>query len=551
MAWNFAAVIQQIAASELGQRTALIHADRHFSFQQLQQRCSALADFFVAQELARGAHVGHLMRNSNAYIETFLGCGLAGTSHVNLNFRYQARELLALCDSLDIEVLVYDREFAAQAALIQRELPAVSVFVEVGPDPHCHNTFAHCHETLVSAAPAGHRHSPAGDDLLLIATGGTTGLPKGVQWRHEDLWHSLNISTQYDLAVLALQEAPQSVNEHVDNLIRARQQLRDMAGVDQQSRFMPLSPLMHGAGLMATLIVLSQAGCVITVPGQRLDADQVLDTLVEQKVGRLALVGDAFARPLLQALERRADEQLFAGLDIILSTGASLSEDCKRGFLHHKADLFVIDTLGSSEAAGFAVSSPRPGCFVAGPDTRVFDDAGKAVEPGSDTIGIVARGGHIPIGYYNEPERSAQTFVSIDGKRYTLTGDRARVLSDGLIELLGRDSTCINSGGEKVYTVEVERVLMEQEDITDALVIGLPHARFGSMVVAVIEHHRPDAFDEQGIRQSISRQLADYKVPKHIFVIDDLGRAANGKPDYPATLAYAQQQYARLDSNSA
>lgn len=534
MSWNFASLVSAVGKSSLASRTALIHGKLAINYGELDQRSDAIGSYFTSLKLKPGAHIGHLMRNSNAYIETFIGCGKAAMTHVNINYRYLADELAALCKSLDIQVIVYDAEFSERVNSLQQLLPTI-IFIEV-TDTRPANAFAIKFDDLYLTKLLPPQQAPCSDDYLIIATGGTTGLPKGVQWRHEDLWRSMNISMSYDLAPLALEQHPASIEEHVDNLVT----------VQQHSRFMPLSPLMHGAGLMASLMVLGQAGTIITVDEQRFDANRVLDTIKSTQPHRVALVGDAFARPLIEALDKRVEEKLLSGLQAIISTGASLSDDCKQAFLQHNPELLIVDTLGSSEAAGFAISSPSPGHFIPSPTTKVFNDKGQALQPGSKEIGMLAKGGYIPTAYYNEPEKSAATFISIDGNRYVLTGDRARILENGLIELLGRDSTCINTGGEKVYTVEVERVLISHPDINDALVIGLPHPRFGKVVVAVVEFCGQE-FNAAALQGFASQQLADYKVPKIIFTIDSLQRAANGKPDYPLITRYAEQQQKLLE----
>jgi acyl-CoA synthetase (AMP-forming)/AMP-acid ligase II len=535
MSWNFSSLVSAVGKSSLASSTALIHGNQSISYGELDQRSDAIGSYFTALELSPGSHIGHLMRNSNVYMETFIGCGKSAMSHVNINYRYQCEELAALCDSLDIRVLVYDSEFSERVKTLQQTLPGIIAFVEVTENAPT-NDFAIKFSDLYTTKIKKPAQPASSDDYLIIATGGTTGLPKGVQWRHEDLWRSMNISMSYDLAPLGITEHPASIEQHVANLEK----------IEKHTRFMPLSPLMHGAGLMASLMVLGQAGTIITVDDTRFDANRVLDTINAQRPHRVALVGDAFARPLIEALDKRRDEQLLSPLEAIISTGASLSDDCKQALQSHKPELVIVDTLGSSEAAGFAISSPSPGCFIPSPTTKVFNEKGEAIQPGSHEIGMLAKGGYIPSAYYNEPEKSAETFTTIKGDRYVLTGDRARVHADGLIELLGRDSTCINTGGEKVYTVEVERVLISHPKINDALVIGLPHQRFGKVVVAVIETPE-QALDTDAIKSFAKQHLADYKVPRLIFTIDSLQRAANGKPNYPLITQYAEQQQKQLE----
>ena len=260
------------------------------------------------------------------------------------------------------------------------------------------------------------------------------------------------------------------------------------------------------------------------------------------------LVGDAFATPLLEALERRPGEAPLASLSTLVSSGASISAETRDGLLRHQPGLKLLDTLGSSESSGYALSTPEAGVFSPLPGTRILDDQLRDLEPGSDTIGMVYWGGYQPVGYYRSPEKSAETFVKIEGRRYVMTGDRCTLREDGNLVLLGRDSTVINTGGEKVYTVEVERVLVDHPSITDALVVGLPHPRFGKMVVAVVEGPGLDAgnLEVSAIQAHVSQHLADFKVPKKVYAIDSLQRAPNGKPDYAFVTAYAEQCLAEV-----
>lgn len=535
--WNFAEAVHLLGQSDIAERTAIIHDNTVLSYAELSRRAAAIASWLDTLGLPAGSHVGHYMRNSNAYMEAFTGASLAGLAHINVNFRYLDEELVDLCNGLDIRVLVYDTEFAERVAGIHSQLTRTVAFVEVGSHTPS-NDFAISLESLYAREVAGFQRRTSSNDLILIATGGTTGLPKGTQWRHEDLWKKLDVSRGTGMMALNLKEHPATIEEHIANVLS----LPEPAG------FMSLSPLMHGAGLMMALGVLAQGVPLVTVGGARFEADAVLNVISKHKIGGLVLVGDAFALPLLECLERRRDENLLSSLGLLVSSGASLGDASKAALLTHQPNLFVLDTLGSSEASGYALSTPEAGVFMPMPTTRVLDDEGNDVVPGSDTIGIAYATGYMPIGYYNEPAKSAETFVTINGTRYVMTGDRCTVRDDGMLVLLGRDSTVVNTGGEKVYTVEVERVLIDHPAITDALVVGLPHPRFGKMVVAVVEGPglSADNLDEEGIKVHTKEHLADYKVPRHILAIDDLQRAANGKPDYGLITAYAEDKLTNI-----
>lgn len=539
-AWNFAEAIYQLSESDWGDKPALIHGSHSIDYRELAKRARGIADYLGSLNLPSGSHVGHYLRNSNAYMEVFTGAALAGHSHVNVNYRYTDEELTDLCNGLDIRVLVYDSEFAELVAQIQPKLTETVAFIEVDGDAVFaeggkQNAFAVALSELQQRDPQDFQRHTSSDDLILIATGGTTGLPKGTQWRHEDMFRKTQTATGNALKlVLGIESHPATMEEHVANVNR----------LPGGMPFLSLSPLMHGAAFITALMMMAQGNPVVTLPGRRFDADTTLDAISEHKVGCMVLVGDAFAMPLTEALERREAEQPIASLMMLVSSGASMSDASKAIFLKHKPELFMMDTLGSSEAIGYGISTPEAGVFSPMPTTRVMDEDLNDVVPGSDTIGMIYSGGFSPVGYYNEPEKSAETFIELNGQRFVKTGDRCTLREDGMIVLLGRDSTVINTGGEKVYTVEVETVLVQHPSISDALVVGLPHERFGKQVVAVVEGPALTEanLDVTGIQAHCREHLADYKVPKLIFAIDDLKRAPNGKPDYPFVTGYADEQ---------
>lgn len=528
---NFAAALYQLGQGTLADSPALIHADQVISYGELARRASGIAAYFASLGLPQGAHIGHYMRNSNAYLEMFTGAGLAGMFHVNVNYRYRDQELIDLCNGLDIRVLVYDKEFAPIVGAIRGRLEHTVAYVEVGEGPV--SDFAVDLRELYAWPAEDFTPVARGEDHVLVATGGTTGLPKGVMWRHQDLWDKMAVSSRYRMEALENANRSPTLAEHVSNV----------ETLGPGAPFLALSPLMHGAGLLMALLMIAQGMPIVTLAGERFDPDDALDVIKMHKVGSLVLVGDAFAQPLLEALDRRESENALASLDGLISSGASLSAEVRDGLLRHRPDLILFDTLGSTESPGFALSTAEAGVFMPLPNTRVFDDDLREVVPGSDTIGMVYWGGPQPVGYYKEPEKTAETFVEIDGRRYVKIGDRCTVRADGNLVLLGRDSTVINTGGEKVYTVEVERVLVDHPAISDALVVGLPHPRFGKQVVAVVEGPGLTAenLDVEDIRAHAARHLADYKVPRQVFAIDSLQRAPNGKPDYPFVIGYAER----------
>lgn len=535
MSWNYSEVVDRHGSGPLADCLALNHNGVEISFGELRRRCRGIGAWLQAQGLGEHVHVGHYMRNSNAYLETFLGSGLAGHAHVNVNYRYQDDELVSLCNTLDIVALVYDAEFAGHVERIRPRLETASVFIEVCQG-HKRNDFAVSLQDIYSFPDDNLVCDTAGDNLLLIATGGTTGLPKGTQWRQADVWHKLSTWATGTMEQAALEAPPATLEDYLATLYP----------LEPYPPVFPLCPLMHGTGLLAAISALAQGTAVVTTANPRFDPDECLDLISRCHVGRIVIVGDAFAMPLLDAADRRGDGAL-ASLNSVVSSGAILSEDSRRRFIEQNPDMLVFDTFGSSEAIGIGIATREAGVFVPLRATRVFDDNMQEILPGDDRIGIAYAGGYSPVGYYKEPEKSAETFVTIDGERYVRTGDRCRFRADGLLELLGRDSTVVNSGGEKIYTVEVEKELVRHPDIADAVVIGLPHPRFGSVVTAVVEGPALDCgpVDVDAIREFLRERLAGYKIPRHIYAAGVVMRHANGKPDYDAIRQFAQECLSR------
>jgi len=521
MNWNFSALLTVYANSEWRDRISLRHGEAVWTYAQLDQRATSLAQYFSALGLEAGAHVGLMMRNSDNYLTTFFALGFGGFTHVNINFRYQSQELVQLLDSLDVQAVVVDAEFAPVVTACLSQLPKIKFVIVSGCEADSFN--------LEQAIGAGAQmpaisYQPSGDDLVIIATGGTTGLPKGVMWRQEDLWKGLGISLRVDMLRLGLKQHPTDLAEHFANV----QKLASNAVL------MPLSPLMHGAGLMAALLAFGQGAAIVTVPGAKFDADVVLDTLRDSGVNRIALVGDAFGVPLLEALDARRDEKLFANIQLILSSGAALSAKVKQGLISHQTNMLLADSLGSSETINFAISPQnlKPGQFMPGPGVIVIGADGERVEAGCQQQGMLAKGGNIPLGYYGDAKKTAELYITLNGERYVLTGDYCTVNADGTIQLLGRGSQVINTGGEKVFAEEVEQALKSHAAVADALVVGLPHPRFGQMVVGVVQLREGQSFDETALRDAVRVTLAGYKVPAHVVQIADMQRAANGKANY-------------------
>jgi len=305
---------------------------------------------------------------------------------------------------------------------------------------------------------------------------------------------------------------------------------------------------MHGTGWFTAHIYLCMAGSVVTLVDRHFNVIELLDTIENEKVGALTIVGDAFGKPILNALDAEPGRWDLSSLALISSSGVMWSEAVKEGLLRHHPNMFLVDAFSSSEAIGLGQSTSVAGAesktakFVLGENALVVAEDGHIVQPGSGEKGRVAVGGHTPIGYYKDPEKSAATFVTIEGKRYSMPGDWATVDADGAINLLGRGSVCINTGGEKVFPEEVEEALKEHDDVYDAVVVGVPDDKFGEAITAIVEAKSGADLDDAALIAHVKTRLASYKAPKRILAVDSIGRAANGKVDYGRWKAYALEQ---------
>jgi acyl-CoA synthetase (AMP-forming)/AMP-acid ligase II len=338
-------------------------------------------------------------------------------------------------------------------------------------------------------------------------------------WRQDDIVMSLDASARHPLPA---EPSPAALDERV---------------AKPGPRSIPAAPLMHGTGAFNSMNILMLAGSVITLEGRRFDVVELLDTVERDRINSLSIVGDAFAKPMLRALDAEPGRWDVSSLRVIVSSGVIWSAETKAGLLRHVPRLMMIDSLGSSEAIGMASStttaeqaSTGTAHFRLGPNTKVLTDDGHEVRPGTGER--VALRGRTPVGYYKDPEKSASTFVVVDGVRWSIPGDWAEVSADGTVQLLGRGSMCINTGGEKVYPEEVEEALKLDPSVRDAVVVGVPDERFGEAITAFVEPEPGSAFDEQLLIAHVKDKLAAFKAPKRVFVIDTIGRAANGKVDY-------------------
>jgi acyl-CoA synthetase (AMP-forming)/AMP-acid ligase II len=525
--WNFADVWEAVA-DRFGDEPALLHGDEERTWSQFDRRADGLAATLLDAGLDRQAAVAQYQRNGPAYLETLFATFKASLVPVNTNYRYGADELVQLWGDAEAAAVVFDADFAALCDQVRPRVPHVRRWICVG-ERHACPGWAEPYDDAAEAAPdrvvpPGGR---SGDDLFLLYTGGTTGLPKGVMWRQDDLFAMLEGVNGRRLA------------DEAD--ARAYVGALDRPG----PRVLPAAPLMHGTAAWFSMPALNRAGSVVTLTAPSFDPVELLDAVTRLGVKGISIVGDAFARPLLRHLDTAPDRWDLSSLRVIGSSGAMLSRESKERLLVHAPRAKVVDSLGSSES-GMSARSVAGGDGVAGtarfelgPGARVVDDEGHDVTPGSGVRGRVAIAGRIPLGYRNDPAKTAETFVEIDGRRHVVPGDWAMVEADGTVLLLGRGSVCINTGGEKVFPEEVEEVLKTWPGVHDAAVVGVPDERFGEAVVALVEPEPDHAPDEADLIGHVKAHLAGYKAPKRVLAVDSLGRAVNGKLDYTALRARA------------
>ncbi len=536
--WNFADVFETLA-DKIPDALAQRQGDRSLTWAEFDRRADGVAAHLLGTGVTEQDKLAQYLYNAPEYLESTFAAFKAGLATVNTNYRYTADELVYLWDNGDVVAVVFHGTFVEQIEQVRDRVPRIHTWLWVddgsGPCPD----WATPYEDAAASAGPERTIAPwgrSGDHLMLLYTGGTTGMPKGVMWRQDDLFGALDSANR--------------------NRLPPEPDL-DAAGervVKPGPRNLPAAPLMHGTGLFNALSNLIVGGSVITMEGRRFDPVELLDTIGIQQVNSMSIVGDAFAKPILRALDAEPDRWDISSLRVIVSSGVMWSAETKAGLLRHNPRLIMVDALGSSEAIGMATNTttaesvaasdagPSGGAgggagghtakFVLGPNTRVVTEDGRDVEPGSGELGRVALRGYTPIGYYKDEEKSAATFQVIDGVRYSIPGDWAEVEADGTVKLLGRGSQCINTGGEKVYPEEVEEVLKLHPTVADAAVVGVPDERFGQAVTALVEPHPDATVDEADLIAHVRTKLAAYKAPKRVVPVGSIGRAANGKLDY-------------------
>jgi fatty-acyl-CoA synthase len=534
--WNFADVWEAVAET-LPEAPALTQGSRTQTWKDTDRRADNLARWFLGAGVAKQDKVALYLYNCPEYLEATFAIFKVGLVPINTNYRYADNELAYLWENADAVAVVFHGVFAERIEGVRDRVPGIQswLWVDDGTAP-CPTWAVPYEEVAKNSGGDGdgvgqgqmRARAPWGrgpDDLNLLYTGGTTGMPKGVMWRQDDLFALMNASgfRSYD------QDA---------GVEGVRQSLAELG---PGMTLLPACPLMHGTGGFTALECLSEGGRVVLLPSRHFDAVELLDTVEREKVNGLIIVGDAFAKPILAALDAQPGRWALGSLVGMISSGVMWSEETKQGLLGHHPTMLLVDAFSSSEALGMgsSISSGKSAShtadFTLGPNVRVLDADGADVIPGSDQPGVLALGGRIPLGYYKDESKTAATFRTVDGERYSIPGDYAEVREDGSIHLLGRGSVCINTGGEKVYPEEVEEVVKTVAGVLDAVVVGIPNERFGEEIIAVVELTSGTAEESvtaDAVIDHVKAQLAGYKAPRRIRFVPTIGRSPSGKVDY-------------------
>ena len=545
MGFNIADLFER-AVDAVPDRLALVCGDRRLTFAEMDAEANQLANHLLAQGFGHGDHIGIYGQNSVEWMISMVAIFKIRAVPININFRYVEDELAYLFDNADLTALVHGQEYIDRIAHVRVQAPQLRHFVMIpddsGLDPEVIGAVSWA-DAIGDASPERPELPRTDDDHYVIYTGGTTGMPKGVVWRHEDVFYALG----------------GGVDAYTNERVTHGMQLAEKAAASEAPMVtINAPPLMHGAAQWGALRFFFEGNTVVFVP--KFSAEAIWDAVERDRVSTLVITGDAMARPLTEALEREPDRWDLSSLFVLSSSAAIFSPSLKQRMFELLPNIIIVDAIGSSESGmnGMVVmtkdeviSQSAGGPTVkAGRDAVVLDEELRPLEPGTGEVGKLARGGNIPIGYYKDPVKTAATFVTApDGTRYVVAGDFARLEADGTITLLGRGSVCINSGGEKIYPEEVEGVLKAHPAVYDTLVVGVPDDRWGQAVCAVVQvTPGQDEPTLEALAEHAREHLARYKVPRHLILVEEIHRSPSGKPDYPWATELAKDRLAPTES---
>lgn len=532
------ATLWEALADAQPDQIAVVLGDQEIRWKDLDDRAARLATVFSANGVKEGSRVAQLLYNDAAYLESVYALFKLRATPVNVNYRYLVNEVAYILNNSEAEVLVYHASLADRVEGLKEMVPSLRTLICVNDVASGHVlTKGHLdYATVVSSAERAERIRRSGEDLLFLYTGGTTGMPKGVMWRHVDLFGAL-ASSGYQALGLPLPATTEEVGAYARQL--------NSEGKSPTNLCAP--PLMHGVALFLAMSSFVLGGKVVLLKSRRFDPAELVELTAKYRVNQISLVGDAFAKPVNRYLEGLESSGAaipdLTSVVRITSSGATLSGDQKLVLRRFMPNATMIDMLGASEGGPFGIDMTTPdkapldtAVFIAPPNVVTFDDQTWEIIPrGSGRVGVLGASGPIPQGYFRDPEKSASTFRSVDGVRYTVPGDYAIIDADGTMHLLGRGSVCINTGGEKVYPEEVEVVARAVTGIADCTVVGVPDDRFGNAVVAVVSRTPGSTVTAEELSSEMRKSLAAYKCPKHVVFVDSVYRSPSGKADYKIT----------------
>ena len=526
--YNFADLFE-LAADKVPDRIAVIDKRREITYRDLDERSTRFAHALQQAGVQPGDHVGVLATNCIEWVEAMLAIYKMRGRVVNVNFRYVEEEMRYLFDNSDMVALVYQREYAPIVIAARDAQPKLQHFFRIEWDGSDADDSAlqpvEFEAAIAAASPERDFGERSDDDVYLLYTGGTTGMPKGVMWRQEDVYFALGGGI--DAISNERVTSPYAASERIDTSLPAG------------GRMLPIPPLMHGAGQFSILRGVFEGNTTVIV--DKFDAEEVWRLVDRHKVNGIGVTGDAMARPLADALEKLKDELDLSSLVSFSSTAAIFSQTVKEQIAESLPNIVMTDAIGSTESGMNGIrlvqkgDAPKEGIttVLASADTVVLDDDLNPLEPGTGVVGRLARGGNIPLGYYNDPEKTAATFVTdSQGRRWSIPGDYALLEADGRITLLGRGSVSINSGGEKIFPEEVEGALKSHPDVFDVLVVGVPDRRWGERVAALLQPRPGKTPTLEELQAHCRTYIAGYKVPRELLLVDEVPRLPNGKPDY-------------------
>ena len=536
MTMQFANVWERVS-DVVGDEIALINGEDKLTWASFDSKAAKIATILEEHGLKSDSKVGIYLHNSNEYLEVQYGVFKIEGVPINVNYRYKENELVYLLDNSDAEAVFFQGCYAERISAIKEQLPKVKVYIQIddGTEPLMEGAIDY--ENSISSSTEQIRFDRTEDNIYMLYTGGTTGMPKGVMYKHGSFIPSM-LKTAFAMGF----EVPEDMNDLEKIIVNA--QANNALTVS-----MPACPLMHGTGMwLGAFLPMFSGGAVVTISDLGLNPKNVWQEVEKHKINSLVIVGDAFAKPLLDELKNAKENSnpyQISSLRAMISSGVMWSSEIKDGLLAMH-DMTLFDAMGSTEGGmGSSVSNreipAKTAKFALNPGVIVLSDDGKEVKPGSDTMGKIGTSGLVPEGYFKDEKKSAETFKEINGVRYSFPGDYATINADGTINLLGRGSNCINTAGEKVYPEEVEEAIKKHPNVYDCLVVGLQDDKYGQRVVAIASLEENSALEEGELIDFTREQLSGYKLPKQILFVEEVMRAPNGKANYKWAKNEAQE----------